>query len=49
MKAELRAKYKVRDIVETQVGCAIGAHTGPSIVAAVCLNAYEPKYDEYLK
>ena len=49
MKAELRAKYKVRDILETQVGCAIGAHTGPSIVAAVCLNAFEPKYDEYLK
>lgn len=49
VKAELIEKYKVRGVVETQVGCAIGAHTGGSIVAAVCLNAYEPKYDEYLK
>lgn len=49
LKENLKKEYKVRGFVETQVGCAIGAHTGPSIVACVCLNAYEPKYDEYLK
>ena len=49
LKQALRDEFKVRDIVETQVGCAIGAHTGPSIIATVCLNAYEPRYDEYLK
>ena len=49
VKAEIKSQYKVRGFVETQVGCAIGAHTGPSIVAVVCLNAYEPKFDEYLK
>lgn len=49
LEDELKSQYKVRDIVETQVGCAIGAHTGPGIVAIVFLDAFEPKYDEYLK
>lgn len=49
LEDELKSQYKVRDIAETQVGCAIGAHTGPGIVAIVFLDAFEPKYDEYLK
>ncbi|MCQ2461497.1 MAG: DegV family protein [Clostridia bacterium] len=49
LEDELKSQYKVRDIVETQVGCAIGAHTGPGVVAIVFLDAFEPKYDEYLK
>lgn len=46
---ELKKRYKVRDVLLSQVGCAIGAHTGPGIVGCVFLNAFEPKYDEYLK
>lgn len=48
LEEELRA-MKVRGIVETQVGCAIGAHTGPGIAAIAFLDKFEPKYDEYLK
>lgn len=49
VKKELKARYKVKDIIEAQIGCAIGAHTGPGIVAAVFLNATDPRFDEYLK
>ena len=33
LKEQLRERYHVKDILETQVGCAIGAHTGPGTVA----------------
>ena len=46
---EVKKRYKVRDVLIGQVGCAIGAHTGPGITGCVFLNAFEPKYDEYLK
>ena len=48
VEAELRA-MKVKGILETQVGCAIGAHTGPGIVAIVFLDKTNSKYDEFLK
>lgn len=49
IEEELKNRFNVRGIIETQVGCAIGAHTGPGIVAIVFLDAFEAKYDEYLK
>lgn len=49
MIAAIRERYNVKDILVSQVGCAIGAHTGPSIIGFVFLNEYNEKYDEYLK
>ena len=48
-KSELRARYHVKGILEGRVGCAIGAHTGPSILGIVYLNETDSKYEEYLK
>ena len=49
VKQELRDQYHVKDILGTQVGCAIGAHTGPGIVAVVFLNETKDAYEPYLK
>ncbi len=48
IKDELKA-MKVKGIIESQIGCAIGAHTGPGIVAVVFLDKTNPEYDAYLK
>ena len=45
----LREEIGVREILLGQVGCAIGAHTGPGILGIVFENAYDEKYEEYLK
>ena len=45
----LEEKYHCKGIIESQVGCAIGAHTGPGIIGIVFLSAGEEKYAEYLK
>ena len=49
MKEQLRERYHVKDILETQVGCAIGAHTGPGILGIVFLNDTREAYEPYLK
>ena len=49
LKEQLRERYHVRDILETQVGCAIGAHTGPGILGIVFLSEINEKYQEFLK
>lgn len=49
IKAKLIEKYHVKGILETQVGCAIGAHTGPGILAVVYLNETCEAYEPYLK
>ncbi|MBQ9885698.1 MAG: DegV family protein [Lachnospiraceae bacterium] len=38
----------VKGILETQVGCAIGAHTGPTIIGIVYQDEINEKYDRYL-
>lgn len=48
IKQQLRERYHVRDIMEGQVGCAIGAHTGPGILGIVFLNEVNEKFDAYL-
>lgn len=48
LKEQLRERYHVKDIMEAQVGCAIGAHTGPGIVAVVFLNETNEAYEQYL-
>jgi len=47
--SELKKRYKVRDVLMGQVGCAIGAHTGPGIVGVVFLDAFDERFDAYLK
>lgn len=49
IKQEIKDRYKVKGFIEAQIGCAIGAHTGPGIVAATFFNATDPRFDEYLK
>lgn len=49
VKEMLTEKYHCKNIIESQVGCAIGAHTGPGIIGIVFLSASEEKYREYLK
>ena len=49
IKKELKSKYKIKGFIETQIGCAIGAHTGPALLAATFLNETNAKYDKYLK
>lgn len=46
-KKMLTDKYGITKFEENFVGCAIGAHTGPGIVAVVFLNEESP-YKEYL-
>lgn len=48
IKSELVNRYHVKGILDGRVGCAIGAHTGPSILGIVFLNETDSKYDEYL-
>ena len=49
IKSELVSRYHVKGILEGRVGCAIGAHTGPSILGIVFLNETNNQYDEFLK
>ena len=44
----LEEKYHCKDVIEAQVGCAIGAHTGPGIMGIIFLNATEEPYLSYL-
>ena len=49
IKSQLREQYHVKGIVETQVGCAIGAHTGAGILGIVFLDEkVDEKYLQYL-
>lgn len=47
--SQLEEKYHVRGILKGQVGCAIGAHTGPTILGIVFLNETNDKFEPYLK
>jgi len=49
LKEQLKERYHVKDILESRVGCAIGAHTGPSILGIVFLNEINEEYQAYLK
>lgn len=44
----LTEELHVKGILETQVGCAIGAHTGPTISAVVYLDELNEEYEKYL-
>lgn len=48
VKEMLKEQYHCRDIIESRVGCAIGAHTGPGIIGIVFLSAPEDKYVQWL-
>ena len=44
----LREECHVKEILLGQVGCAIGAHTGPGILGIVFENAVEERFEKYL-
>lgn len=48
IKAKIVERYNVKGFLEEQAGCAIGAHTGPGIVAICFLNETNDEYDKYL-
>ena len=39
---ELKSRYGIKKCVKAFLGCAIGAHTGPGMMGAVCLDAPSP-------
>ena len=45
----MKERFGVKGVCVGRVGCAIGAHTGPGIVAVVFQNEINEKYEEYLK
>lgn len=44
----LKGELHVKEIIKTQVGCAIGAHTGPGILGIVFENAIDERFENYL-
>lgn len=44
----LLEQLHVKGILKAQVGCAIGAHTGPGIVGIVFENALDERFEKYL-
>lgn len=44
----LKEEFHVKEILKTQVGCAIGAHTGPGIMGIVFENAIDERFERYL-
>lgn len=46
--AALREEIGVKEILLGQVGCAIGAHTGPGITGIVFENALDEQFEKYL-
>jgi fatty acid-binding protein DegV len=46
--SQLEERYHVKGILKEQVGCAIGAHTGPGILGIVFLNETNDKFEPYL-
>lgn len=44
----LKEKYNVKDVIISYVGCAIGAHTGPGVIAAVFENESDGEFKKYL-
>lgn len=49
IKEQVKERYHVKGLLESRVGCAIGAHTGPGILGIVFLNETDARFDEYLK
>lgn len=45
---ELQEQLHVREVLQAQVGCAIGAHTGPGILGIVYENELNDKYEKYV-
>ncbi|MDO5541234.1 MAG: DegV family protein [Eubacteriales bacterium] len=44
----LQNELHVKGILKTQVGCAIGAHTGPGILGIVFENAVDERFEKFL-
>lgn len=48
LKTLLQEELHVKGFMETRIGCAIGAHTGPGIVAFVYQDEINENYQKYL-
>lgn len=47
-KQMLKDECNVKGFLDSRIGCAIGAHTGPGIIAVMYLDQVNEKYDKYL-
>ena len=48
IKKKLIELYGCRDVIIGEIGCAIGAHTGPGVVGIVCQNAMDERFEAFL-
>jgi len=49
VRQRLLDAYHCREVVIGEIGCAIGAHTGPGIVGIVCNTEIDERFEAYLK
>ncbi|MEA4920003.1 MAG: DegV family protein [Clostridiaceae bacterium] len=48
IKRKLFETYHCRDVIIGQIGCAIGAHTGPGVIGIVCQTALDERFEQYI-
>lgn len=48
MAERLQKEYRCKEVVISEIGCAIGAHTGPGIVGIVCNTMIDERFETYL-
>ena len=44
----LLKEYRCKEVIISEVGCAIGAHTGPGIVGIICNTEVDPRFEVWL-
>ncbi len=49
LRDELIRRYHCREVLMGDVGCSIGAHTGPGAVGIVCQNKLDDRFEKYLR
>ena len=48
IRERLMSECGFKDVIIGEIGCAIGAHTGPGVLGIVCATAYDERFEEYL-
>ncbi|MBQ3062584.1 MAG: DegV family protein [Clostridia bacterium] len=48
IRERLMSECGFKDVIIGEIGCAIGAHTGPGVLGIVCATAYDERFEAYL-
>lgn len=48
IKSELIRQYNCKEVVISEIGCAIGAHIGPGALGIVCQTAMDDRFEQYI-